>query len=229
MCAQAQPRIAREVHVGVLGGTVLSNYSFAPSVTQSMAQGYTFGVGARYIEEKFFGLQTELLITRRGEKDRFDDNPEIKFQRNFTYIELPVLAHIYFNLGQKSEIALDLGPKAGFFLSDNATAEPTGEAWESIKRRTYHHYAHHTMAVSKRFDYGIQAGLGYEFKLRNNMSIQLQGRYYFGLGNMFPDSKGDVYETSNNHNIQIVAAFWFRQQIAKLFINRKYKQYSKKR
>ena len=69
-----------------------------------------------------------------------------------------------------------------------------------------------------------EMGLGYEFKINKEISVQLQGRYYFGLGNMFPDSKADVYETSNNHQIQIVAAVWFRSQIAKYLIKKKQRQ-----
>lgn len=224
----AQTRIAREVHIGAIGGACMSNYAYNPTVSQNLAPGYTFGIAARYIEEKLFGLQTEFLLTRRGEKDRFDDNPELKFQRNFTYLEVPVLAHIYFELGEKSEIALDLGPKFGYFLSDNSVAELDSETWHKVQNSTFHKYQHHDLPVEKKFDYGIQAGLGYEFKLTKEMSMQLQGRYYFGLGNMFPDSKGDAYETSNNHHIQIVASFWFRSQIAKFKLNRKIKQYSKK-
>lgn len=230
--AKAQPRIAREVHLGALGGVVLSNYNFSPTVTQDMARGYTFGLAARYIEEKYFGLQTEFLITRRGIKDRFDEYPDWNFQRNLTYIEVPVLAHVYFNCGQKSEIAFNIGPKLGFFMSD-ATETNLNDTYKDefdvYKANTSHGYAHHDIAVSKKFDYGLQAGLGYEFKINKSLSLQLEGRYYFGLGNMFPDEKSDVFENSNNHHIQIVAALWFRSQIAKYKIHKKLRELNKKK
>ncbi len=70
---------------------------------------------------------------------------------------------------------------------------------------------HHTMDVKYRFDYGIQAGLGYEFKFSPQVSLQLAGRYYFGLGNIFPDEKSDVFETSSNQHIMIVMTlFWHK-------------------
>lgn len=226
--AMAQPRIAREVHLGVIGGATMSSYSFTPRrVTQDQARGFTMGVAARYIEEKYFGLQAEFLLTRRGVRDRFDEYPELEFQRNFFYAEVPVLAHIYFNLGKKSEIAVDMGPKFGYYLGDSQTSHLEGDGWQQMLNQSLHLYMHHDMEVSKKFDYGIQAGLGYEFKLNNGMSLQLQGRYYFGLANMFPDKKSDVFETSNNHQIQIVAAVWFRQQIARYMIKRKLKQLNK--
>lgn len=225
--AMAQPRIAREISFGVIGGSVLSSYSFAPKVTQGQALGYTAGVGARYIEEKYFGLQAEFLVTRRGMKDRFDEYPDLKFQRNLTYIEMPVLAHVYFSAGKKNEIAFDIGPKLGLYLFDKSESQLFGEDWERIQRMSSHGYKHHDIDVTKKFDYGIQAGLGYEFKFNKELSLQLQGRYYFGLGNMFPDSKADVFENSNNQQIQIVAALWFRQHLAKYKIKKKLKQYSK--
>ncbi len=225
----AQQRIAREVHIGAIGGSALSSYSFSPSVTQGMAPGVTLGVAARYIEEKVFGLQVEMLLTRRGMRDRFDENPELSFQRDLTYIEVPFMAHIYFNCGKRNEIALDLGPKLAYFLGDSSTSHLEGEAWEALLNGSQHKYQHHDMPIEKKFDYGIQAGLGYEFKFNEQMSLQLQGRYYFGLGNIFPDTKADVFEASNNHQIQIVASLWFRIQIAKYKLQRKVKQYSKKK
>lgn len=229
MGALAQTRIARELHLGVIGGACMSNYRLTPTVTQDLAKGYTFGLAARYIEEKIFGIQAELLLTRRGEKDKFDEYPELSFQRNFTYFEVPILAHLYFDCGKKNEINFDIGPKFGYFLSDKAKAQLEGENWDKVQNMTYHKYQHHTMPVSKKFDYGLQMGLGYEFKVNKELSIQLQGRYYFGLGNIFPDSKADVYETSNNHQIQIVAAVWFRSQVAKYKILKKQRYYSKKK
>lgn len=205
----------------------MSSYSFSPTVTQGQALGYTAGVAARYIEEKYFGLQAEFLVTRRGVKDRFDEYPDLSYQRNFTYVELPVLAHVYFAAGKKNEISFDIGPKLGFYLFDKEDSQLSGDDWETIKNKSSHGYQHHDMDVTKKFDYGIQAGLGYEFKFNKELSLQLQGRYYFGLGNMFPDTKADVFENSNNQQIQIVAALWFRQHIAKYKLRKKVKQYTK--
>ena len=69
------------------------------------------------------------------------------------------------------------------------------------------------MPVSRKFDYGIQAGLGYEFKFGRKVSLQLQGRYYYGLANIWPDSKADEFEQSSNQSIQIVAALWWHHFI----------------
>lgn len=226
----SQERKAREVHLGALGGAVMSNYNFSPKVTQDMALGYTAGLAVRYIEEEIFGLQVEFLMTKRGIKDHFDPEqyPSLSYQRSLIYLEMPIMAHVYFNIGEKSEIAVDLGPKLGYYLSSSSESQLDGPEWIQAQNSVYHGYKHHDLEVTKRFDYGLQAGLGYEFKINKEISVQLQGRYYFGLGNMFPDKKSDAFENSNNNQIQIVAAVWFRQQIAKYLIKSKQRKYRKK-
>jgi len=209
----AQTRIPREVHIGLIGGANLSQYSFQPKVTQQMSTGYTAGVAVRYIEETFFGLQAELLLTERGFADFYELLPDLNFERKLTYIELPLMAHVYFKMGKRNEIAVDAGPKIAWYLSDRvSTNMPDDFGHEGTEYEGYT-YLHHTLPVSKKFDYGIQAGLGYEFKFSQKVSLGLQGRYYFGLGNLWPDSKADDFELSSNSSIQIVASLWWHHII----------------
>jgi len=209
----AQPKVPREFQFGAIGGANLSSFTLSPSVTQDKSLGYTAGVGVRYIEEKYFGLQCELLLTRRGIKDRYDEYPQYNFERQFTYVEFPAMAHVYFNIKKRSEVALDLGMKLGYYLSDE-TSHNLDDTWTNeVCSATTHGYAHHDMAVSQKVDYGIQAGLGYEFKINRELSLQVQGRYYFGLGDIFPNTKADTFETSSNQSIQIVMALWFHHRI----------------
>ena len=209
----AQTRIPREVHFGVIGGANLSQYSFLPTVTQKMAQGYTGGVAVRYIEETLFGLQTELLLTKRGFKDYYEEYPDLQFSRSLLYIEVPVMAHVYFKMGKHNEIAFDAGPKIGWYLSDKIDSNLPANFGEEGSEYTVKVTAHHWMEVSRKFDYGIQAGLGYEFKFGPKASLQLQGRYYYGLANIWPDTKADEFEQSSNQSIQIVAALWWHHTI----------------
>ena len=206
--AVAQPKVPRELDFSLMGGANMSSYSLSPSVTQDKSLGYTAGVGVRYLEEKYFGLQCELLLTRRGIKDRYDSYPQYSFERQLTYVELPAMAHVYFSIKRRSEVALDLGLKLGYCVADASSGNLDSD-FDAIAAATTHGYAHHTIDVDQKFDYGIQAGLGYEFKLNRKLSLQVQGRYYFGLGDIFPNTKADIYETSSNQSIQIVMALWF--------------------
>ena len=211
--ASAQTRIPREVYVGAIGGANLSSYTFYPKVTQKMTPCYTAGVALRYIEETYFGLQVELLLTQRAYADDYEEMPDLNYTRKLTYIEVPAMAHIYFNVGKRNQVAIDLGPKVAWFISDAiSTNMPDDFGMEGSPYEGYT-YEHHSLAIKKTFDYGIQAGLGYEFKLNSKMSLQLQGRYYYGLGNLWPDSKADAFEQSSNSSIQIVAALWWKHVI----------------
>ena len=51
--AKAQREYSPNFSIGVRGGATLSSMSFTPEVHQSMIQGITMGVTARYTEEKF--------------------------------------------------------------------------------------------------------------------------------------------------------------------------------
>jgi hypothetical protein len=218
----AQQRVPRELSLGLVGGAVMSQMNFDASTTmpQDMATGYTCGVSARYIEEMFFGVQLEALLTRRGFQDRYD--PELygeglSFKRSLTYLEVPFLAHIYFPFGKRdrSEISVNLGPKFGVMLWDKTESHLPADFGQDGTVTAGLQTAHHTMDVSNRFDYGIQAGLGYEFRFNPKMSLLLEGRYYFGLGNIFPDEKTDVFETSSNQHLMIVMTLYWRKRLGK--------------
>ena len=211
--AEAQARIPREVHLGVVGGANISQYTFHPRVSQRFTGSYTMGVAARYIEEEFFGLQAELLLTERGMADEWEPNPEDwLFERKMLYVEMPVLAHVYFQMGRHNEVSLDLGPKIAWFLSDRSNSNlPDNYGQTGISAGNV--YLHHELPIEKKFDYGLQVGLGYEFKFNKQYSAQLSGRYYFGLGNMWPDSKADHFEQSSNQSIQVVLSLWWHHVI----------------
>jgi hypothetical protein len=216
----AQQRIPRELSLGVIGGAVFSQMKFDASTTipQDMARGYTLGVSARYIEEQYFGLQIEALLTKRGFQDRYDaEYGDLSFTRSLTYLEVPFLSHIYFPIGKRkrNEISVDLGPKFGVMLWEKTDSNLPEDFGQSGTPTAGLQDAHHTMAVSNRFDYGIQAGLGYEFRCSKDVSVQLSGRYYFGLGNIFPDEKSDVFETSSNQHVMVVMTVYWHKLLAK--------------
>lgn len=213
MAAMAQKRIPREIHFGVLGGGTLSEYWFHPSVTQQYAKGYTAGVGVRYIEETLFGLQAELHLTQRGFSDFYEEEPELEFTRSLTYLELPVMAHVYFKVGERHEVTFDAGPKFGYYLWDHVDSTLPEKFGQEGDPHYGYVYKHHFLPVERKFDYGIQAGLGYEFKFNKELSMQIAGRYYFGLANMWPDSKADDFELSSHQAIQLVVSVWWHKLV----------------
>lgn len=197
----AQKPFPKEHSLGVNGGVVLSKMTFQPqTIVQDFRLGPTFGITYRYIEEKYFGIQAELLFTQRGWKDKLEDYPDLYFERSLNYVELPILSHIFFG-NNRVRGFVNLGPKFAFFLGDakKGNIPPTIEGLET---------AHQELEVTKKVDYGITGGAGIELRFGRN-SILLEGRYYFGLGDIFPNEKKDVFDTSSNQNIAITATYLF--------------------
>ena len=64
--------------------------------------------------------------------------------------------------------------------------------------------------ITGTFDYGINAGIGFEFYLRPRHSIVAEARYYFGLGNIFPSSKADTFGGSRNMSLEFSLGYNFR-------------------
>lgn len=210
LSALAQRMYSPDFALGIRGGATLSNMAWQPSVRQSMTPGVTFGITARYTEEKYFGLVADLNITQRGWAEKYPDNPEFSYRRQFTYIQLPVMTHIYFG-SAKFRGFVNLGPSVGYMLRDKITANfdyhhvaavegyPSGRRTEQL-----------TEPVAKKLDYGITGGVGMELRIKRKHSFMIEGRYYFGIGNVFSSKRGDTFGASRPNSIEITAAYMFR-------------------
>lgn len=207
--ASGQRHYLPHVHVGAHAGASLSQQSFYPSVKESMLQGMMFGFSFRYAEERHVGLLVELNVEQRGWKENFEDDP-FTFQRRLTYLELPIMTHIFFG-SRTVKGFFNLGPEIGYMIGDKTSANfpymelPAVDGFPANRR-----YEQMQMDISNRFDYGITAGAGVEFIIRRSHSITLEGRYYYGLGNIYPSSKKDTFSASRGSSIQITLGYLFR-------------------
>lgn len=164
--AMAQREYSPNFSVGVRGGATLSSMAFTPEVHQSMIQGLTMGVTARYTEEKYFGLIGEVNITQRGWKEDFvrDEAPKFEYSRTLTYVQIPLLTHIYFG-SRKVKGFFNLGPEVGFLINDKITANFDYNKYDAIEGfpQGYRTNEQLRMEVQNTFDYGIAGGAGIEF------------------------------------------------------------------
>jgi hypothetical protein len=69
--------------------------------------------------------------------------------------------------------------------------------------------AQDTMAVENKFDYGIAVGAGLEFSNRHFGHFMIEGRYYYGLGNIYGNTKRDYFSRSNFGNIVVKCTYLF--------------------
>ena len=206
----AQTHYKPHLSVGFKGGMTMSEMSFSPSVKQSFSNGTTGAVTFRYTEEKLFGLIAEIGWAQRGWKEKFEDSP-CQYSRSLTYLKLPLLTHIYFG-SPRFKCFVNLGPEFDFMISENISSnfdyrDPLkAEGFPSEARMTQQM----AMDIKNKFDYGITGGVGIEFYLTPRNSVTLEGRYYFGLGNIFPAAKADTFSASRNTSIEITLGYNFR-------------------
>ncbi len=207
--AVAQREYDPHFALGVKGGVTFSRMEFVPSVEQTMNMGMIMGLQARYTEEKFFGLIAELNIVQGGWKEVFEGT-EFNYSRTLTYIQLPILTHIYFG-GKIVKGFFNLGPSVSYMIADNISSNfdyqnPTLVQGFPYQNRRLNQMK---MEVAKKFDYGITAGAGMEFIIKKRHSILLEGRYYYGLGNIYPSAKKDEFSASRGSSIQVTLGYLF--------------------
>ncbi len=213
-----------DLSVGVNGGYVLSNVGFTPTVSQKMYGGMTAGVSFRYVCEKYFNticsIQAEVNYAKVGWKEDIraaDDapvlNPETgvaeEYSRTLNYIQIPIFAHLAWGKESKGlQFFFQAGPQIGVLLGESTQAnyELDGASTDYRGNKTV---AQETMAVENKFDYGIAAGLGLEYSHPKAGHFQLEGRYYYGLGNIYGDSKKDYFSKSNIGNIVVKLTYLF--------------------
>ena len=203
----AQRYYSPNLTIGVKAVGSFSRMSFSPSVKQSFRPGFTIGVTARYTEEKHFGLIAELSLTQKGWNENFEGAP-YQYGRTLTYIEMPLLTHIFFG-SKRMKGFFNLGPQIGYMISDKKSTNLTpGQDMPDLVRPRQTEQL--WMDVSRKFDYGITAGIGGEYRITPKQSVMLEGRFYFGLGNIYPAGKADPFSASRSMSIQASVAYLFR-------------------
>ena len=210
--------------IGVNGGYTLSNVGFTPKVTQSLLGGTTAGLSWRYVCEKYFSticsIYGEVNYTQMGWKERIlttDNQPLInagsglpeQYSRTLNYLQVPVFAHLAWGKEHSGmQFFFQLGPQFGYLLSEKTITNFNFKDRNTADRSNVV-CAQDTMAVENKFDYGIAAGAGIELSVRRVGHFLLEGRYYYGLGNIYGDSKRDYFSKSNNSSIVVKLTYLF--------------------
>lgn len=193
---QAQvDKFASQLYVGAGGGASLSKLDFDPRVAQKNALGFHGGLSIRYISEEHIGLQLEANIAKRGWMEKFTDNPDYSYSASVTYVEVPLMTHVYF--GNKTRFVFHLGPQVNYLIAQSS--QISSALQNHVEQQRIEHptqkYGEQYKPADKRFDYGLIGGLGMEFRTPIG-SFDLEGRYYFGLGDIFNSGVGSAYSRS---------------------------------
>ena len=158
------------------------------------------------------------------EDDKYKTDP-LTYERHMTYIQIPVFARLGWGRERNGVQAfIHLGPQIGFYLNDKVESnfdvhDPAfnpaikdgkfGPDYVYGDLRASHVVAQDTMAIENKFDYGIAVGAGLEFSNRHFGHFMIEGRYYYGLGNIYGNTKRDYFSRSNFGNIVIKCTYLF--------------------
>lgn len=210
--------------VGVNGGYVLSNVSFVPKVSQTFHGGLTGGFSYRYVCEKYFksicSVYGEINYSQIGWKEEIldiEDKPvvntetglEEEFQKTINYLQFPIMARLAWGRERKGlNFFFQVGPQFGVYLSESSKSNFELEK-RNVADRVNQTIAQDTMMVENKFDYGIAGGLGLEYSHPKLGHFIVEGRYYYGLGNIYHDSKRDFFGRSNFGNIVVKVTYLF--------------------
>lgn len=192
-----------KLYFGIGGGAYSSTVDFIPRVPQIQKIDYFGGVSAKYISMEHLGLIIEANYSRRGWEEEFEEESDFSYKRTLNYIEVPFMTHVYF--GNKTRFIVNAGPQISFLLNDLQEMSSALAAEVEDRKASNPDLPIGTQYGSfdqlKRFDYGLVGGLGLEFNTGLGV-FDLEGRYYFGLGNIFESRRSkDSYFGRSAHRL----------------------------
>lgn len=216
-----------DLAIGINGGYMLSSVGFMPDVPQKQLGGITGGVTVRYTCERYFksicAIVAEVNYAQTGWKEDILDmdnqpvyyaddvnkaNP-LNYRRKMTYVQIPLMARMGWGRERSGlQGFIQIGPQIGFFVNESAETNII-EGKELANERSSRVVSQYGMPVEKKFDYGIVGGAGIEFSLRKIGHFLLEGRYYYGLGDIYGNSKSDYFGRSNFGQIVVKASYLF--------------------
>lgn len=204
--------------LGVNAGMNLNRATFVPGLKQDLLRGWTGGITARYMSEKYFsmlcGAQLEVNVSQRGWKERFETtdadglsvkDPSRSYRRDLTYIDVPFLAHLAFGKEPGLQFFLHAGPQVGFLIGKDK------ETFVNVDMTTLTdtQKALYNVPIGKRFDYGLTGGVGVEWQTKRSGRLLLEGRYYFALSDFYSTAKKDYFARAAHSTISVKLAYLF--------------------
>lgn len=207
-----------ELSIGVNAGAALNKVDFDPSISQTYHVGPVIGFTFRYMSERYFNtycaLQMELNYAQMGWKENVLDanaNPlPDTYERNLSYLQLPVMARLGWGKEKRGLMFYFLaGPQIGYCIGESSKKS---ETWtldaNGNPDRPNGMYLQYDMKLAHKIDYGITAGIGLELNTKVG-HFMIEGRYYYGLSDLFGNAKKDVFSRSANGTIYIKTAYLF--------------------
>lgn len=148
-----------------------------------------------------YAFTGKVLFNQKGAKSEDGD-----FKEQLNYIEIPVLARVFFNREGTVRPNVFFGPSFGFL---------TGAKWkvgdddyknvEDVDGIDLFDDVDSYKDVYNTFDFGLGLGLGLNIKVGPEMYFIIDARYTYGLTEVYKDADG----SSNNQNATVTAGLSF--------------------
>lgn len=154
--------------------------------------GFNLGVGMDYGFSENWSLQSGLIISSKGYKQKEDGE---KFTCRPIYLDIPILAAYKFNISDNTKFVINAGPYLAFGLGGKAKDHSDGgEDYKIFKGDN----------GWKRFDLGIQYGVGLE--IGEHYLVNLTGQNGF----ITPYDFGDGYNGDKPKNMTFSIGVGYR-------------------
>ena len=196
--------------LGVTAGYTMSKMDFMPKIKQTYTGSPMYGFAARYICEKYFttvcGVVAEVQLCNLGWEEVIEDGTGNTYKRDLSYVQMPLLMQMGWGRERKGmKFLFEAGPQLGMYLSSKE--HKGGGEWNTSLRpnNVTHQYGREP---DNKLDYGITAGLGLEYSSPIG-HILLQGRYYYGLGDIYDNSKRGYFSRSAHQTICVKLTYLF--------------------
>lgn len=203
-----EPR--NDLAIGFNAGMNMSSVTFSPTIKTSNLTGMCGGITVRYTCEKYFtaicAVQMEINFAQRGWKEDIDDGSNNTYERTINYVEIPFMFNMGWGREQRGvKFFINAGPQMNFFISEKE--KYGGGTWDTSNRPN-HVTEQYGKDTENKFDYGIAGGGGLDWNTKVGYFI-LEGRYYYGLGDVFKNTKKDFFGRSGNSSITIKLSYLF--------------------
>lgn len=212
LTAKAQVGLPRhDFSIGGTAGYTMNKMDLLPRIKQDMKPSPMFGFAARYVCEKYFStvcaVQAEVMFNSLGWKELIEDGTGNTYMRDLNYVQVPLLMQMGWGRERRGlKFLFEAGPQFGFYL-DGKEYYGGQEPWNTAHRPNGV-TAQYGMEPDNHIDYGIAAGIGTEVSTAVGHFL-LEGRYYYGLGDVFDNSKKGVFGRSANQTIYAKLTYLF--------------------
>lgn len=166
VCSSIQAQENKNSEVGIKGGLNFSNLYSEEVDDQNMRTSFHAGMYFKAALNHFLAIQPEVLYSRKGSTTKYDNllTGDGEFSNNLDYLELPVLG--VFNLTEN--INVHAGPYFAYLLNAEIQNESENSDFNFVEELNEDDF--------ERLDYGVAAGVGFEFE-----TIRFGLRYNYGL------------------------------------------------